>query len=69
MTTGLLGGTFNPPHNGHVRLAQTAKERFDLDDAAGSGRILGTMGPMASDDAKEGPLAFKEKRAPNFQMK
>jgi enoyl-CoA hydratase len=22
-----------------------------------------------SDDAKEGPLAFKEKRAPNFQMK
>jgi enoyl-CoA hydratase len=22
-----------------------------------------------SDDAKEGPMAFKEKRAPNFQMK
>jgi len=22
-----------------------------------------------SDDAKEGPLAFKEKRTPNFQMK
>ncbi len=22
-----------------------------------------------SDDAKEGPLAFKEKRAPNFKMK
>jgi nicotinate-nucleotide adenylyltransferase len=29
--TGLLGGTFNPPHNGHVLLAETARTRFDLD--------------------------------------
>jgi nicotinate-nucleotide adenylyltransferase len=29
--TGLLGGTFNPPHNGHVLLAETAKRRFGLD--------------------------------------
>ena len=29
--TGLLGGTFNPPHNGHVLLAATAKKRFGLD--------------------------------------
>src|SRR5919201_3506431 len=28
---GLLGGTFNPPHNGHVLLAATAKRRFGLD--------------------------------------
>jgi nicotinate-nucleotide adenylyltransferase len=28
--TGLLGGTFNPPHYGHVGLAAAAKERFDL---------------------------------------
>jgi nicotinate-nucleotide adenylyltransferase len=27
MTT-LLGGTFNPPHNGHVALAHAAEERF-----------------------------------------
>ena len=26
--TGLLGGTFNPPHNGHVELARAAKEQF-----------------------------------------
>jgi len=29
--TGLLGGTFNPPHNGHVLLGATAKARFELD--------------------------------------
>jgi nicotinate-nucleotide adenylyltransferase len=29
--TGLLGGTFNPPHNGHVLLAETAKRQFGID--------------------------------------
>jgi nicotinate-nucleotide adenylyltransferase len=29
---GLLGGTFNPPHNGHVALARAAKEQFAFDD-------------------------------------
>ena len=45
MTTGLLGGTFNPPHNGHVRLAQTAKEQFDLDEL----RILVAANPPHKD--------------------
>jgi nicotinate-nucleotide adenylyltransferase len=31
---GLLGGTFNPPHYGHVALADAAREHFDLDDLA-----------------------------------
>jgi nicotinate-nucleotide adenylyltransferase len=30
--TGLLGGTFNPPHNGHLALAHAALDHFDLDD-------------------------------------
>jgi nicotinate-nucleotide adenylyltransferase len=29
--TGLLGGTFNPPHDGHLALARGALDRFGLD--------------------------------------
>ena len=29
--TGILGGAFDPPHEGHVALAKAAKERFGLD--------------------------------------
>ena len=32
MTTGLLGGTFNPPHNGHVALARAAEQELGLDE-------------------------------------
>lgn len=31
MTTGLLGGTFDPPHRGHVALAAEALRRFSLE--------------------------------------
>jgi nicotinate-nucleotide adenylyltransferase len=29
--TGLYGGSFDPPHNGHVALVRAAQERFELD--------------------------------------
>lgn len=31
MSVGLYGGVFDPPHNGHVALANAALEHFDLD--------------------------------------
>jgi nicotinate-nucleotide adenylyltransferase len=31
MTLGLFGGTFDPPHKGHVALAECALEHFELD--------------------------------------
>jgi enoyl-CoA hydratase len=37
-------------------------DAFQIDTKIGIGVFL-------SEDAKEGPRAFKEKRAPNFQMK
>jgi nicotinate-nucleotide adenylyltransferase len=32
MRTGLLGGSFNPPHNGHLAMARAAKETHSLDE-------------------------------------
>ena len=32
MRDGFLGGTFNPPHFGHLNLAQEALEKFNLDN-------------------------------------
>ena len=31
---GLLGGTFNPPHNAHLALERAAEEQLDLDELA-----------------------------------
>ena len=32
MRVGLLGGAFNPPHEGHLKLARLALDRLDLDE-------------------------------------
>ena len=32
MKIGLLGGTFDPPHNGHLQIAKTAIEQLGLDE-------------------------------------
>lgn len=31
MKIGILGGTFDPPHNAHIELAQFCKQKFNLD--------------------------------------
>ena len=32
MTVGLFGGTFDPPHAGHLQVALSAKKQFGLDE-------------------------------------
>jgi len=32
MKIGILGGTFDPPHSGHLAMAQAAKEQLELDE-------------------------------------
>jgi len=32
LKVGLLGGSFDPPHAGHVRISEVALRRFGLDE-------------------------------------
>ncbi len=32
MRIGILGGSFDPPHEGHIALAKTARDQLDLDE-------------------------------------
>lgn len=51
MTVGLFGGSFNPPHNGHLLVAQTALRRLNLDQIwwmVTPGNPLKSTGNLAS---------------------
>lgn len=54
MRVGLLGGAFNPPHEGHLRLARLALDHLDLDEL----RFVPTaISPHKPDPGGPGPEA------------
>ncbi|MEM1036523.1 MAG: nicotinate (nicotinamide) nucleotide adenylyltransferase [Pseudomonadota bacterium] len=52
---GLFGGSFNPPHKGHLHVAQTALKRLDLDEVWW---IVARGNPL-----KESPADFEARTA------
>ena len=57
--TGLLGGAFDPPHNGHVALAGAAEREFDLDELV----ILVSSRPGHKEVALDGETRLRLVRA------
>lgn len=57
--TGLLGGAFDPPHNGHVALARSAEQEFDLDELV----ILVSSRPGHKDVSLDGETRLQLTRA------
>ena len=51
MRVGLFGGSFNPAHDGHAHVAETAMQRLDLD------RVVWLVSP-------QNPLKAKSRTAP-----
>lgn len=53
MTVGLFGGSFNPAHDGHAHVAETALQRLDLD------RVVWLVSPQnpLKDASQTAPLA------------
>jgi nicotinate-nucleotide adenylyltransferase len=70
VSVGLYGGAFDPPHNGHVALAEAALDRFDLERlvilvAAAPGHKLVELGieeRLRLAELSFGPLARTEVR-------
>jgi nicotinate-nucleotide adenylyltransferase len=55
---GILGGTFDPPHNGHVALAEAAVQELDLDELIAL--LVANPGHRASIEDAETRLALAE---------
>lgn len=55
MTTGLLGGAFDPPHRGHVVLAHAAVERFGLERLV----VMVTGNPPHKDVETDAEMRFR----------
>jgi nicotinate-nucleotide adenylyltransferase len=64
--TGLLGGAFDPPHNGHVALARAAEHEFELDELV----ILVSSQPGHKPVALDGDTRLRLARAafPNHEV-
>ena len=58
MTSGLLGGAFDPPHVGHVALARAAVEHFGLDELVVL--VVADPGHKGVDAPAEARLALAE---------
>jgi nicotinate-nucleotide adenylyltransferase len=57
--TAILGGAFDPPHNGHVELARAAKEQFDPERLV----VLVAARPGHKSVALDGPTRLRLARA------
>ena len=44
---GILGGSFDPVHNGHIGLARDAKEQMNLDEVAMGVAVIEMAMPVA----------------------
>ena len=60
MRIGLFGGSFDPPHRGHVTASETARHRLGLDQVWW---LVTPSNPLKADDPSEG-LAKRILRAP-----
>ncbi len=62
MRVGLFGGSFNPAHDGHAHVAETALQRLDLD------RVIWLVSPQnpLKDSRQTAPLAERMASAASF---
>lgn len=68
---GIMGGTFNPIHNGHLRMAQAAYEQYELDEVW----FMPSKNPphkkkseIASDEHRERMVRFAIDGIPHFSF-